>query len=168
VTGPPRQGPGHPWWIRPGGAPWQGRPASPPPPKPPVTPLPTRRHAAPPSPESARTKRSRHRSLIWAGFAIVAFEVVVLVAALWFFGHFDGDEVLDVREAEAGVRRILRDPIYGYGANNVTSVTCNNGRNPVIEQGRGFTCQVYVDGARRQVEVVFRDNAGTYEVDGPR
>jgi hypothetical protein len=93
--------------------------------------------------------------------------VVVLVAALWLFGYFEG-KVLDVRRAEAGVQQILSDPINGYGANTVTSVTCNNGSDPPVEKGKGFTCQVTINGARRQVQVVFRDDAGTYEVDGPR
>jgi len=112
-------------------------------------------------------KRSRRRTLIWAGLAIVAVEVVVLVVALWFFGYFEG-KVLDVRQAEAGVQQILSDPINGYGANEVSSVRCNDGRDPTVEQGEGFTCQVTINGARRQVQVVFRDDAGTYEVDGPR
>jgi hypothetical protein len=98
----------------------------------------------------------------------VAFEVVVVsVVALWFFGNI-GSTVLDVRQAEAGVQQILSDPINGYGANDVTSVTCNEGSDPVVEKGKGFACQVTVNGARRQVQVVFRDDAGTYEVDGPR
>jgi uncharacterized protein DUF4333 len=109
----------------------------------------------------------RRRTLIWVALGIILLEAVALVVALWFFGNFDG-RVLDVRQAEAGVQQILSDPINGYGANDVTSVTCNNGSDPVVEQGRGFTCQVTINGARRQVQVVFRDDAGTYEVDGPR
>ena len=66
------------------------------------------------------------------------------------------------------MQQILSDPINGYGANDVTSVTCNDGRDPAVEHGKGFTCQVTINGARRQVQVVFRDDAGTYEVDGPR
>lgn len=104
---------------------------------------------------------------MWTGLAIVAFEAVVLVAALWIFGYSE-ERVLDIRQAEAGVQQILSDPIYGYGANDVTSVHCNDGRSPVVEQGHGFTCQVTISGARRGVEVVFSDNAGTYEVGGPR
>jgi hypothetical protein len=37
-----------------------------------------------------------------------------------------------------------------------------------VEAGEGFSCQVVIDGAVRDVQVVFRDDAGTYEVDGPR
>lgn len=99
--------------------------------------------------------------------AVVAVEAVVLGVALWFFGS-SGGSVLDVRQAEAGVRQILSDPINGYGANDITAVRCNGGEDPEVEQGKGFTCQVTINGARRQVQVVFRDDAGNYEVDGPR
>ncbi|MGE2724431.1 DUF4333 domain-containing protein [Mycolicibacterium pulveris] len=98
---------------------------------------------------------------------VVAFEAVVLVAALWFFGFFDTN-VLDVQQVEAGVVEILSDPINGYGANEVTAITCNNGQDPTVEKGEGFSCDVVIDGAHRDVQVVFRDDVGTYEVDGPR
>jgi Domain of unknown function (DUF4333) len=92
---------------------------------------------------------------------------VVLVIVVWDYGGGQGN-VLDVREAEAGVRQILSDPINGYGANDVASVECNEGRNPAIEPGKGFTCEATVNGTAREVEVVFRDDTGTYEVGGPR
>src|SRR5262245_57930392 len=110
------RGPGQPWWARQGGAPMQGRrPTAPPryqpdppqsqpvqPPRPPVTPAPAPR------------KRSRRKTLVIAGIAIVAFEALVLVAALWYYGRFEGT-VLNVHQAEAGVQQILSDPINGYG-----------------------------------------------------
>jgi hypothetical protein len=105
---------------------------------------------------------------VWAGVAIILVEAVVAVVALGFFGFFGAAYLLDVRQAEAGVQQILGDPFNGYGANDVASVRCNDGRDPRIEQGGGFTCQVTINGTRRQVQVVFRDDAGTYEVDGPR
>ena len=95
-----------------------------------------------------------------------------MVGGLWFTGFFDGGggsgTVLDVRKAEAGVQQILSDPINGYGANEVTAVKCNGGKNPAAEAGKGFACDVTINGAQRQVQVVFRDDAGTFEVDGPR
>lgn len=114
--------------------------------------------------------RSRRRTLIIAGLFVVAFEAVVLVGALWYFGHFGSrsTNVLDVRQAEAGVRQILSDPINGYGANEVQAVECNDGQNPRVKAGAGFSCRVRINGADRDVQVVFRDDAGTYEVDGPR
>ncbi|MCV7025955.1 DUF4333 domain-containing protein [Mycolicibacterium novocastrense] len=120
------------------------------------------------SPPPAASKRSRRRLLLWAGTAILAFEAVVLGVALWLFGYFDGNTVLDVRQVEAGVARILSDPINGYGANTVTDVACNGGEDPKVKQGNSFSCQVTLNGNPRQVQVVFRDDAGTYEVDGPR
>nr|WP_234712778.1 DUF4333 domain-containing protein [Mycolicibacterium komanii] len=103
-----------------------------------------------------------------AGAAIIAFEAVVLAVALLYFGYFEGGTVLDVRKAEAGVVQILSDPINGYGANRVTAVRCNGGEDPEVGKGNAFACDVTVNGASRQVRVVFRDEAGTYEVDGPR
>ena len=100
--------------------------------------------------------------------AIVLFGGFALVGGLWFTGFFGGSgTVLDVRKAEAGVQQILTDPINGYGANDVTAVKCNDG-NTRPSKGAGFTCEVTINGAQRQVQVVFRDDAGTYEVDGPR
>ncbi|QZY47262.1 DUF4333 domain-containing protein [Mycolicibacterium austroafricanum] len=112
-------------------------------------------------------KQSRRRVLVAAGLTIVAVEAIVLTVALWFFGYFD-DQVLNISYAEAGVRQILTDPIYGYGANNVASVRCNDGRDPKIVKGKSFVCEVIINGSARQVQVVFRDDSGTYEVDGPR
>jgi hypothetical protein len=60
------------------------------------------------------------------------------------------------------------DPWAGYGAEKVTSVVCNNGRDPVIQKGATFTCEVVVDGRKRVVTAVFQDDSGTYEVDRPR
>jgi hypothetical protein len=100
--------------------------------------------------------------------AVVLIGAVALIGGLWVSGYLGGGTQLDVRQAEAGVQQILSDPINGYGANDVTAVECNNGENPTVEQGEGFTCAVEINGAQRQVRVVFRDDAGTYEVDGPR
>ncbi|MFV1362180.1 DUF4333 domain-containing protein [Mycolicibacterium elephantis] len=170
----PQQGPRQPWWWRPGGAPLRGRRPEYTPPRRPVAappPLPPPRKFSAPTPPVPSTpapdKRSRRRTLVWAGSIIVVFEAALLVAALWFFGFFD-ERVLDVRQAEIGVRQILSNPINGYGANDVTSVSCNEGKDPTVKRGTGFTCQVVVNGARRSVQVVFRDDVGTYEVDGPR
>ncbi|WP_240630959.1 DUF4333 domain-containing protein [Mycolicibacterium sp. GF69] len=124
----------------------------------------------PPSetPISSASKRSRRRTWLWAGSGVVAFEALVLIIALSYFGYFNGGTVLDVRQAESGVVQILSDPINGYGANDVTAVRCNDGEDPKVEEGNSFVCDVTVNGAARQVLVVFRDDAGTYEVDGPR
>jgi hypothetical protein len=77
-------------------------------------------------------------------------------------------KVLNVSRAEAGVQRILLDPDDGYGATSVSDVDCNDGNDPEIRKGASFTCQVVVDGRKRQVLVVFSDDNGTYSVDRPR
>jgi hypothetical protein len=76
--------------------------------------------------------------------------------------------VLDVAEVQAGVLQTLSDPASGYGANTVTDVSCNNGRNPSADKGTTFTCDATVNGTQRHVTVVVSDSNGTYEIDGPR
>jgi hypothetical protein len=149
-----------PWWAKPGGAPAPGQP------------VPQAYSGAPPAvPPTAPRKQGRSRGpiLLWVGLACVVVVVAgaVLVAVLWRGGSMRGTE-LDVASAQAGVAEILSDPVNGYGANDVADVVCNNGDNPVIEAGRGFRCEVRVNGQQREVEVVFRDDSGTYAVDGPR
>ncbi|BBX04686.1 hypothetical protein BST36_27295 [Mycolicibacterium moriokaense] len=100
--------------------------------------------------------------------AIVVLGGLALLGGLWFSGSLGSGTVLDVAQAEAGVKQILSDPINGYGANEVSAVRCNDGKNPKVKQGEGFTCDVTINGAKRRVQVVFRDDAGTFEVDGPR
>jgi hypothetical protein len=156
MTGPPNQG--QPWWARPGGAPIPGGPPQyPPPPWQPV---------APHYPAQAPPPPKKSRAALWvAAFLLVG--AIAAVAVLLASGVFDKN-VLDVGRAEAGVRQILTDPINGYGANDVTSVKCNNGKNPTVKKGGSFTCQVTLNGVDRKVNVVFRDDAGNYDVDGPR
>jgi hypothetical protein len=116
---------------------------------------------------SVLQKRSRSKILIAVGLLIVALEVMGLAFGLSKLG-FIRDKVLDVSKAQAGVQQILMDPWAGYGAEKVTSVVCNNGRDPVIQKGATFTCEVVVDGRKRVVTAVFQDDSGTYEVDRPR
>ena len=68
---------------------------------------------------------------------------------------------LDVQHAQDGVRDVLTDPINGYGQDTVTDIRCNNGVNPTVRAGATFNCAVTVDGAQRQVLVLFPDDAGT-------
>ena len=81
---------------------------------------------------------------------------------------FTGGKVLDVTKVQAGVLQTLSDPASGYGANTVTDVSCNHGRNPSAERGATFTCDVTVNGAPRHVTIVVSDDNGTYEIDRPR
>ncbi len=101
------------------------------------------------------------------GITIVAIEAVALAVGLGLLGTFKTTE-LDVTNVEAGVAQVLADPVNGYGADSVSSVRCNGGRNPQIEKGRSFTCQAVVNGKQREVAAVIVDNDGTYEVDWPR
>jgi hypothetical protein len=102
-----------------------------------------------------------------AGIAIVAVEAVALAVGLVLLGTFKTTE-LDVTNAEAGVAQVLADPVNGYGAESVSSVRCNGGRNPEVEKGVSFACQAVVNGKQREVTVVIVDDDGTYEVDWPR
>ena len=93
--------------------------------------------------------------------------VVMAVAALIVFASSDRKQ-LDVAKAEAGVRQVLTDPTQGYGLENITDVKCNGGDNPTVKKDETFSCEVNVNGDKRQVAVVFIDDNGTYEVDRPR
>ena len=130
MTGPP--GPGQPWWARPGGAPMQGRP-----------PTGRRRHGTgPPTPPRHRGRRhpcpasNVRRSARDAGCCHLGgrrdrrvVEAWCWSSRCWYVRDLES-RVLDVRQAEAGVKQILSDPINGYGANDVKSVKCNNGERP--------------------------------------
>jgi hypothetical protein len=79
-----------------------------------------------------------------------------------------GSTVLDVSKVQAGVLQTLSDPASGYGANTVTGVSCNGGRNPSARKGTTFVCNATVNGAQRHVSVFVSDDSGTYEIDRPR
>lgn len=105
--------------------------------------------------------------LVVIGVIAISAGVIGIMVGLSSFDVLKG-KVLNVSTAEAGVQRILVDPAEGYGATSVTDVVCNNGDDPEIRKGGTFTCDVIVDGRKRQVLVVFQDDNGTYEVDRPR
>ena len=105
--------------------------------------------------------------LIGVGTLAIAVAAGVVVVALSGFDVLKG-KVLNVSRAEAGVQRVLLDPDDGYAATTVSDVVCNGGNDPEIRKGASFTCQVVVDGRKRQVLVVFSDDNGTYAVDRPR
>jgi hypothetical protein len=105
--------------------------------------------------------------LVGTGAAAVLIAVTVLLANLSNLG-ITGGTVLDVTKVQNGVLQTLSDPASGYGANTVTDVSCNGGRNPSAHQGTTFTCDATINGARRQVTVAVSDDKGTYEIDRPR
>jgi len=91
----------------------------------------------------------------------------VLILGFWKPGFFVTTK-LDVNKAQTGVQQILSDEANGYGAKNVKDVKCNNGQNPTVKKGDTFTCEVSIDGTKRQVTVTFQDDKGTYEVGRPK
>ena len=105
--------------------------------------------------------------LVGMGALAVLIGVAVLLANLSKLG-ITGGTVLDVTKVQTGVLQTLSDPASGYGANTVTDVSCNGGRNPSAGKGTTFVCDATVNGARRHVSVVVSDDNGTYEIDRPR
>lgn len=103
--------------------------------------------------------------MLIAAAAVLA--LVVIGVGAWLLA-FQRGAVITVEQAEAGVRGILTDPINGYGANTISAMQCNDGKDPSAGSGDSFTCEVEIDGAMRQVYVEFIDDAGTFAVDGPR
>lgn len=91
----------------------------------------------------------------------------VLVSTMTHLARIGG-AVLDVTKVQAGVLQTLSDPASGYGANTVSNVSCNGGRNPSARQGTTFSCDATVNGVPRHVAVLVSDDHGTYEIDSPR
>ncbi|MGA8330904.1 MAG: DUF4333 domain-containing protein, partial [Mycobacterium sp.] len=137
----------------------------------PDRPPPSAEHQSPTAATKDTEPVDRRRFIPWlllgtAGLALLA-AIVVLLTNVAELGVGRG-AVLDVAKVQAGVLQTLSDPASGYGANTVTDVSCNNGRNPSADKGTAFTCDATVNGAQRHVTVVVSDGNGTYEVDGPR
>ena len=177
---PPRQSyPPAPQQYPPRQQPYPPSPGNPPHPQPQLVPTqphrPTpvvdpNRYTLPPgtpTPHRAPAKRSgpdKRTLLIGAGMAVA---LVIAGVAVWQF-LFRDTTVINVEQAEAGVREILTDPINGYGANSISALRCNDGKDPSAAKGDSFTCAVEIDGTVRHVYVEFQDDKGTFAVDGPR
>ncbi len=101
------------------------------------------------------------------GALVLVVLAVVAVLGFWKPGFFVTTK-LDVNAAQTGVEQILTDETNGYGAKNVNDVTCNGGVSPTVKKGDTFTCEVSIDGTKRQVTVTFQDDNGTYEVGRPK
>jgi hypothetical protein len=123
--------------------------------------------AEPKSPDTAGSHGLLPWLLVGAGAAAFLITVAVLLANFSDLG-ITGGTVLDVTKVQDGVLQTLSDPASGYGANTVTDVSCNGGRNPSAHQGTTFTCDATINGASRQVTVAVSDDKGTYEIDRPR
>lgn len=113
-------------------------------------------------------KKTLHRVVIGAAVLTIVIASAVLVSGVSRLLNTAGGKVLDVDKVQDGVLQTLTDPAGGYGANTVSGVSCNNGRNPRADKRTTFTCDVVINGAERHVTVVVSDDNGTYEVDRPR
>ena len=122
-------------------------------------------YAVPGAPEVGK-KPTKALGVVLGALAAVAV-LAVLILGFWKPGFFVTTK-LDVNKAQQGVQQILTDESNGYGAKNVKDVKCNNGANPTVKKGDNFTCEVSIDGTKRQVTVTFQDDKGTYEVGRPK
>ena len=165
---PPSQPPEQPWWTK---KPqrqqtpwWANQPERR---RPPTAPAPRPEPSRPPP---VQERKRSNRAVVIGGVAVgLVVGGALIVLPLWRSGYFAFNTTeLDVGDTNADVRQILTDPTYGYGVENLTDVRCNDGRNPLVKKGSGFTCEVNVNGVQRHVAVVFLDDSGTYEVDRPR
>ena len=118
------------------------------------------------APKSRRSVRWRSSAPWWGVLAaIIVAVVLVLILKPGFFVTTK----LDVAKAQQGVQQILTtDETSVHGAKNVKDVKCNNGQSPTVKKGATFTCEVSIDGTKRQVTVTFQDDKGTYEVGRPK
>ena len=174
---PPRRADRHPepatelpWWQTINRDRPQPPPAQPAPPPPPPASRTAGRTAPPPAPQPRTSPESgRSASLWWLTAAAGVCVVIASVAlTLSLIGTHSASRVLDITSAQRQVERILRDPVDGYGAAEVSGVVCNGGVNPTIRKDTGFACDAVVDGVPRKAAVVFQDDDGTYAVDRPR
>jgi hypothetical protein len=124
-------------------------------------------YGQPGQPEEAAGKKSKAALGTILGVLAALVVAAVLILGFWKPGFFVTTK-LDVNKAQQGVQQILTDQANGYGAKNVQDVKCNSGQNPAVRKGDTFTCEVSVDGTKRQVTVTFQDDKGTYEVGRPK
>lgn len=113
-----------------------------------------------------RDAARRTKAPLYLGAALTVAVVVFAIVGLWAPGFFVTKE-LAVTSVQADVARILSDP-SGYGAKNVSNVTCNDGRNPTITKGGSFRCQATINHVAHQFLITFTDDAGSYEISAPK
>jgi hypothetical protein len=107
-------------------------------------------------------------AIIGAVFALIIG--VVLVLTLTGSGSDKPNKVvkLKVSSVQDRVLQILKDPVSGYGGDEIKDVKCNKGQDPTVKKGDSFTCEVSVRGKKRQVTVTIQDDNGTYLVGLPQ
>ncbi|OBH76877.1 hypothetical protein A5681_08695 [Mycobacterium scrofulaceum] len=122
--------------------------------------------APPPTFRAAGGTPRRGHLPLYLGAAAAVAAAIAAIAGFWVPGLFVTRQ-LDVAAVQAGVAHVLSDPA-GYGARDVSDVTCNDGQNPTVTKGGTFTCQVTIDHLKHQFVVTFTDDAGSYEVSAPK
>lgn len=120
------------------------------------------------SPGSDAGSKKSTGLILGIGGGVVLLVAIVLIVLLFVWPGWASSTELDVNAANTGVEQILSDEENGYGAKNVENVVCNEGKNPPVEKGGTFTCDVDIDGTKREVTVTFQNDDGTYEVGRPR
>jgi hypothetical protein len=128
--------------------------------------LPPSGNAWAPTAFTVRTPRAGLRVPLYLCAAGTLIAAAALIAGFLTPGFFVTKQ-LDITAVQAGVTRILSDP-NGYGARNVSDVTCNDGQNPTVAKGGTFTCQATIDHIKHQFVVTFTDDAGGYQVSAPK
>ncbi len=111
----------------------------------------------------------RRRKVVFAaaGAALGVVVALVLVLGFWAPGFFTRTE-LDVGRAQNNIQTLLSDDVSGYGPGHVRDVVCNQGRNPVVQKGGTFVCDVTVDGTKRTITATFQDDQGAYQITLPQ
>lgn len=117
---------------------------------------------------AGKPQRSTKTIAIIGGIVAAAVVLIVLLVTAFLAPGWAVTTTLDVNKAQDGVTKILTDETNGYGAKNVKDVKCNDGNNPEVKKGATFTCDVSIDGTKRQVTVTFQNDKGTYEVGRPK
>ncbi|MUM18775.1 DUF4333 domain-containing protein [Mycobacterium sp. CBMA271] len=117
---------------------------------------------------AGKPQRSTKTIAIIGGIAAATLILLVVLVTAFLAPGWAMTTTLDVNKAQDGVTKVLTDETNGYGAKNVKDVKCNNGQNPEVKKGATFTCDVSIDGTKREVTVTFQNDKGTYEVGRPK
>lgn len=118
------------------------------------------------APPTLRSGLDGKRLPLYLGGAATVIAAVAVITGFVAPGIFVTKQ-LDINAVQAGVSHVLSDPT-GYGARNVSDVTCNDGHNPTVTKGGTFTCQATIDHIKHQFIVTFTDDGGSYEISAPK
>lgn len=118
------------------------------------------------APIATQNAPRRKKAALYLAAASAVAAAVFAIVGFWAPGLFVTN-VLAVTSVQADVARILSDP-NGYGAKNVSDVTCNDGHNPTITKGGTFSCRATINHIAHQFLITFTDDAGSYEISAPK